>query len=725
MSQSPYPFFNRDPELEHKVEALLSQMTLAEKVGQMVQSGVYWKQDMAPVVRAGQIGSILSSHDMEGFNRLQRIAVEESRLQIPLILANDVLHGYRTIFPIPLASSCTWDPQLIEQTAAATSREAAAAGTSWNFTPMVDICRDPRWGRIAEGAGEDPFLGSAIAAAQVRGLQTADLPGRLKMAACVKHFAAYGGAESGKDYNTVDMSERRLRDVYLPPYQAAVEAGVATLMTSFNELNGIPATANTFLLRKILREEWGFQGVVISDYDAIGELVNHGVAGNLREAALLGIRAGVDIDMMSHAYHNHLADLVEEGLVPPDWIDNAVRRILWLKFKLGIFEHPYLDPELPQKHFLSPAHRELTLRAAQESMVLLKNEGGLLPLQPDLKTVALIGPLADERRSLLGSWACLGRAEEVVRLRDGLRQALPASTNLLSARGCSLEGSETDFSAALETARRADLVILAVGEPDHLSGEARSRGYLGLPGSQQALAEAVLEIGKPVVMVLFSGRPLAISWLAEHVPAILMAWQGGTMAGLAIANLLTGQAVPSGKLSASFPRSEGQIPVYYAHKNTGRPHDIQGTIQFNREHRSTYIDQPNTPLFPFGFGLSYTSFSYANLNVETPLVAADGVLAVSAEVSNSGSRDGVEIVQCYVRDLVGSVTRPVKELKGFQKLAIPAGETRKVSFEIPVTSLGFYDPSMQYQVEPGDFKVWIGPDSQSGLEGRFSLTSEG
>lgn len=723
MAQSPYPFFNRDPELNHKIETLLAQMTLAEKVGQMVQSGTYWKQDMAPMVRAGQIGSILSTHDMEGFNRLQRIAVEESRLQIPLILANDVLHGYRTIYPIPLAASCTWDPQLIEQTAAATSREAAAAGTCWNFTPMVDICRDPRWGRIAEGAGEDPYLGSAIAAAQVRGLQTSDLPGRLKMAACVKHFAAYGGAESGKDYNTVDMSERRLRDVYLPPYKAAVEAGVATLMTSFNELNGIPATANTFLLRTILREEWGFQGVIISDYDAIGELVNHGLAGDLREAALLGIRAGVDIDMMSHAYHNHLADLVEEGLVPLAWIDDAVRRILWLKFRLGIFEHPYLDLELPQKHFLSPAHRELALRAAQDSMVLLKNEGGLLPLQPGLETVALIGPLADEKRSLLGSWACLGRAEEAVSLRDGLRQVLPASTNLLSVPGCSLEGSETDFSAALETARQADLVILAVGEPDHLSGEARSRGHLGLPGSQQALAEAVFGTGKPVVMVVFSGRPLTISWLAEHIPAILMAWQGGTMAGLAIANLLTGQAVPSAKLSASFPRSEGQIPVYYAHKNTGRPYDIQGVIQFNREHRSTYIDQPNTPLFPFGFGLSYTRFSYANLKVETPLVATDGMLAVSAEVSNSGLRDGVEIVQCYVRDLVGSVTRPVRELKGFQKLAIPAGQTRTVRFEIPAASLGFYGPSMQYQVEPGDFKVWIGPDSQSGLEGRFSVTA--
>ncbi len=710
-----------NPSKEEWIEDLLRQMTLEEKVGQMVQSDPGWKQDIKQLIREGRIGTMLSFRDPRKINILQHIAVEESRLHIPLIFANDVIHGYRTIFPIPLALSCTWDPGLIEAVARTISCEAAAMGTTWNFAPMVDISRDPRWGRIAEGAGEDPYLGERMAEAWVRGFQSTDLPGGRGMAACVKHYAAYGGAEAGKDYNMVDMSERRLRETYLPPYHSAIEAGVQTAMTSFNELNGIPATANRFLMDDILRREWNFDGVLISDYDAIGELIPHGLSEDHKEASYQAACAGVDIDMMGNAYHFHLADLVREGKIPESVIDRAARRILRLKFDLGLFANPYIDEKVGAEVLLSPAYKEQARKAAEGSMVLLKNQDSLLPLDVDGKTVALIGPLAEDRENLLGSWVCDGRPQDAATLRESLEKALPPAARLICAKGCEIEGNETDFREALEAGRRADLIVLALGEANMMSGEAHSRAYLGLPGSQQALVDSILGLGKPVIAVLFCGRPLVIPGLVEQVPAILMAWQGGTCSGDAVANLLLGKANPSGKLTASFPHAEGQIPVYYAHKSTGRPMDGQGVMQFNHEHKSRFLDVPNTPLFPFGFGLSYTEYAYSDLSVETPVIPTSGTLIVSATVANTGKRDGSEIVQCYVRDLFGSVTRPVKELKAFQKLSLMAGESRRVRFEIPASKLAFWGPEMRQAVEPGDFKVWVGPDSSSGLEGTFKI----
>jgi len=711
------------------VERLLAEMTLEEKVGQMVQVDMTWKHDLAAWVREGRVGSILSIRDPEEIRRYQRIAMEESRLGIPLLIGNDVIHGYRTIYPIPLGLASSWDPALVERVGKAVAAEAVASGTNWNFAPMVDICRDPRWGRVAEGAGEDTYLGSQMAAAWVRGFQAEELPGGRRLAACAKHFAAYGGAESGKDYNTVDMSERRLRGEYLPPYRAALEAGALTVMTSFNELNGIPATANHFLLRQILREEWGFDGLVVSDYDAIGELIHHGYAKDHSHAAFLSVLAGVDMDMMGHAYPFHLVALVQSGQVPESLIDDAVRRILELKVRLGLFDQPYPEPQEQVASFLlQPPALDLALEAAQDSMVLLKNEGGLLPLQPEGLTIALIGPLAQERQSLLGSWSCEGQAEETPTLAESLQAALPASARLQVARGCEIEGPDPDFetslSAALAAAEAADLVILAVGEHEMMSGEAHSRAFLGLPGRQQELVEAVFAAGKPTALVLVTGRPLAIPWIAEHIPAILLAWQGGTRTGQAVANLLLGRASPSGRLPICFPRAEGQIPVYYAHKNTGRPANLQGVMQFNQEHRSAYLDLPNIPLFPFGFGLSYTSFEYTNLQVETPTLRPEGTLRLSVQVQNTGPRHGQEVVQCYVRDLVGSITRPVKELKGFQKIALAPGESRTVRFEIPAAELGFWDQEIRYRVEPGEFRVWVGPSSQDGLEGAFEILAD-
>ena len=709
------------PGMSEKIDDLIRKMTLDEKIGQMVQADPSWNQDIPLLIRQGRIGSILTIRDTHAINVYQKIAVDESRLGIPLLIANDVIHGYRTIFPIPLAMACTWDLALIEQVGFVIACEAAAAGTHWNFAPMVDICRDPRWGRVAEGAGEDPFLGTQVAKAWVRGFQAEGLPGGKRVAACVKHFAAYGAAEAGKDYNTVDMSERRLRSDYLPPYLGAIEAGVATVMASFNELNGIPATANTFLLQNLLRDEWGFDGVVVSDYDSIGELILHGFTQDHREAGMRSVLAGVDVDMMGNAYHFFLAELVRDGRVPEACIDAAVRRILALKFRLGLFENPYIDESLAPSILMHPSHQELALKAAEASIVLLKNEAGLLPLKPEGKTVALIGPLAGERQSLLGSWACEGLPEETTSLVDGLRKALPGNTQIITAKGCDVVGPETDFETALDAAGQADVVILALGETDWMSGEAHSRAHLGLPGRQQELLEAVAATGKPIVAILFSGRPLALPWLAEHVPAILMAWQGGTRAADAIANILLGHSNPSGKLTICLPRSVGQIPVYYAHKSTGRPADSIGVTQFNQAHKSTYLDETNNPLFPFGYGLSYASFSYNHLVVETPILRKDDILSLTVEISNTGDRDGQEIAQCYVRDLYGSITRPVKELKGFQKISLQAGASRTVRFEVPVSSLAFWDQHMQYRVEPGDFKVWIGPDSASGLEGSFSI----
>lgn len=714
-------FGQADPPIEARIDELLAQMTLPEKIGQMNQGDVYLLPDPDAAIRAGAVGSLLSLTDRDRINHYQRVVVEQSRLGIPLLIGNDVIHGYRTIFPIPLAEACTWDPPLLEQAARIAAEEASACGTDWIFAPMVDVSRDPRWGRIAESAGEDVFLTIELARARVRGFQAADLESGRRIVACPKHYVAYGAAEAGRDYNTVDISERTLREVYLPPFKAAFDAGAGSVMSAFNDLNGVPASANPLTLRTILRDEWGWGGVVLTDYNAVGELVEHGIAEDQRAAARLSALAGVDMDMITNAFGKHLLELVQAGEVPETVIDAAVRRILRLKLQLGLFERPYTDDGIAERLILHERFRAVALDVAQRSMVLLKNDG-LLPLTPTINQLAVIGPLADDRHAALGCWAGQGRAEDAETVLDGLRAVCGDTVELAHVRGCAVRGDEIDeLDAAVAAACAADVTVLVIGENAEMSGEAHSRVHLGLPGRQQALLEAVIATGTPVVVVLMTGRPLVIPWLAEHAPALLLAWHGGIRTGRAVADLLFGAANPSGKLSVSFPRAEGQIPIYYAHKNTGRPAHGAGTRQFDEPFRSTYIDAPNAPLYPFGFGLSYTSFAYSDLAIDRPVVADDETLIVSAAVRNTGSRAGAEVVQLYVRDDIASVTRPVKELRGFERITLEPGEQRTVRFELPVQSLGFADAAGNYVVEPGRFTVWIGPDSTAGLEAHFEV----
>lgn len=741
-----------DPATEARVEALLAQMTLPEKVGQLVQVSPFGpfdledylakkqeaeeagqpfdyppklRDDMDEMIRTGRVGSFLNIMIPRLLNHCQRVAVEESRLGIPLIVGSDVIHGYRTIFPIPLAEACTWNPALLERASRVAAEEASASGVDWIFAPMVDIARDPRWGRIAEGAGEDPFLGMAMARARVRGFQATDLTSGRRIAACPKHYIGYGAAEAGRDYNTTDFSERTLRDVYLPPFKAAFDAGAGTVMSSFNEISGLPATANPLILRTILRDEWGWPGIVLSDYDAVRELIPHGLAADLKEAARLSILAGLDIEMVSTGYSHHLAHLVSTGDVPLAAVDEAVRRVLRLKFRLGLFENPYTDETLADKLILRPDFRDLALEVAQESMVLLKNEDNILPLSPQTR-LAVIGPLADNRHDMLGCWSLHTHPEDVETVLEGLSGYLPAD-GWTHVTACQIredrpnEEIETNIAGAVAAATAADIILLVVGESADMSGEGHSRTDLGLPGRQQELVDAIATTGKPIVCVLMSGRPLVIPRLAGQVKALLVAWHGGIRAGRAIADILFGTVNPSGKLTASWPRSEGQIPVYYAHKNTGRPAAESGTKQFAESFKSVYIDERNSPLFPFGFGLSYTQFAYSDLHIAQPTLEMSDTLVVSATVTNNGDRSGAEVVQLYVRDLVGSVTRPVKELKGFQKITLQPGEQCPVHFEIPVYELGFTGCDMRYTVEPGDFKLWLGPDSTRGLEGAFTI----
>jgi beta-glucosidase len=722
MSENVLMYNRIGPEIESRVDMLLGQMTLAEKVGQMVQVDLHLLSNVEQAVRAGGVGSLLSIHDAVQINRLQRVAVEESRLGIPLLVGNDVIHGYRTTFPIPLAESCTWDPPLLERAARTAAAEAAACGTSWIFAPMVDVSRDPRWGRIAEGTGEDPFLGAVMAQARVRGIQAGDLDGGWRVAACPKHYVAYGAAEAGRDYNTVDVSERALREVYLPPFKAAFDAGAGTVMSAFNEIAGVPSTANHFTLGQILRDEWQVPGVVLSDYNAIAELISHGVAADLKEAARLSILAGLDIDMMSGAYGAHLAELVEEGAVPEEAVDESVRRVLRLKLQLGLFERPYVDEGLAARVILRDDSRELALEVAQKSMVLLKNEGGLLPLSPGIRRLALIGPLADDHDAPLGCWASLGRPEDVESVLDGIHAYLQGDDTVVHVPGCPVEGEgPTDIDAAVRAASEADVLVAVLGENADMSGEAHSRAHLGLPGRQQELLDALCATGKPVAVVLMSGRPLVIPRVAEQVTALLQAWHAGIRTGRAVADILFGTVNPSGKLTVGFPRAEGQIPVYYAHKRTGRPAESAGVVQFDEPFKSRYMDEANTPLFPFGYGLSYTPFAYGDLSVENSMLRVEETLIVSVTVQNTGERVGDEVVQLYVNDIVGSTTRPVKELKGFKRVTLAPGEEQIVRFEVPVQELGHWGSDMQHMVEPGEFKVWIGPDSTQGLEGRFEV----
>ncbi|MDP2886536.1 MAG: glycoside hydrolase family 3 N-terminal domain-containing protein [Ignavibacteria bacterium] len=706
--------------IDRRVDSLLALMTVDEKVGQLVQySGTSAQRET--LVRQGRIGSFLNVLGTNSTREVQRIAVDESRLKIPLIFGFDVIHGYRTTFPIPLATACSWDLALIEKAERIAATEATAAGVHWTFSPMVDIARDPRWGRIAEGAGEDPYLGSAVAAARVRGFQGPNLRSPTSLLACAKHFAAYGGAEGGRDYNTVDISERTLREIYLPPFKAAVDAGAGSLMCSFNEIAGMPSSANRTLLTDILRGEWKFDGFVVSDWNSIGELLQHGVAADLKEAAVLGLKAGVDMDMEADAYHNHLAAALREDRITGSELDEAVRRVLRAKFQLGLFENPYrnCDSERERRDILTPEHREAARKTAQRSIVLLKNQNNLLPLKKDLKTLAIIGPLADDKESPLGPWHAMGKPEDVIPVLEGIKAKLGSGTKVLFTRGCEIEKpSMSGFAEALDVARQADVVVVVVGESGQMSGEAESRSNIGLPGSQEDLVRALQGTGKPVVVVLMNGRPLALQWIAENVPSIVETWFLGLETGNAIADVLFGDYNPSGKLTTSFPRVTGQVPIYYNHKNTGRP--AVDSVKWT----SKYLDLKNSPLYPFGYGLSYTTFSYSQLALSAKTLKPAENLIVSVTVKNTGNRSGEEIVQLYVRDEVASVTRPVRELKGFQKISLAPRESKRVQFVLTPENLKFYDRDMKWTVEPGRFSLYVGPNSAEGLETGFHYSTQ-
>lgn len=714
VAQPPANQFNvLDPVIEAKIDALLQRMTLEEKVGQMSQGGKTGKQLPGSVedeIRKGQISSFYNVAEVEKRNALQKIAIEESRLGIPLMFGFDVIHGQRTIFPVPLGEAASWNLELMEQTAHIAATEARALGIDWTFSPMVDISRDPRWGRVVEGAGEDPYLGALIARAKVRGYQGKDLSRPDAIAACMKHFAAYGAPESGREYNTTEVPVRTLRDIYLPPFQAGLEAGAATFMSGYNDLDGVPATGNRQLLTDILRTEWGFTGFVVSDWASVEQLVEHGIAKDRAAAGVLAATAGLDMEMVSRAYIENLPRLVRAGKFSEAIVDTAVRRILRVKYRLGLFDRPYVDPKLQEKVILAPKHRQVARQSARESMVLLRNEGQLLPLAKTVKSIGLIGPLADHRKVMLGTWSTGARAEDAVTLREGLQAAVGAGCQINYASGCDPDSKATNgFAAAIEVANNSDLVLLAVGESENHNGESHSRTSLDLPGRQNELLKAIQQTGKPVAVILFAGRPLTINWALENIPAILLAWHPGVEGGNAICDVVFGDHNPAGKITMTFPRSVGQIPHYYNRKNTGRP-DI-----------AKHMDLPSTPLLPFGFGLSYTKFQYRNLKLENPKVTIPGTVTVSAEIANTGAVAGHEVVQLYVRDLAGSVTRPIKELKGFKRIYLQPGETKTVTFNLPTSDLKFFDINMKNTVEPGDFKVWIGPNSAEGLEGRFEL----
>jgi beta-glucosidase len=699
--------------IEQRIDDLLSRMTLDEKVGQLVQVSGF-NEDSAHQVREGRVGSLINVAGAAGTNAIQRIAVEESRLGIPLLFGLDVIHGYRTIFPIPLATAASWDPELVTAIERVAAREARATGVNWTFAPMVDIARDPRWGRISEGAGEDPYLGAVMAAARVRGFQGSDLTSHEHVLATLKHYVAYGAAIGGRDYNSVDMSERSLREIYLPPFRAGVDAGAGSIMSAFNLLNGVPTTANPFTLDSILRGEWGFGGLVVSDWESVGELMVHGYAADTAEAARYAISATLDMDMVSGVYASALAQLVRDGVVPEAVVDASVRRVLRAKFVLGLFDEPYVDPTREAAVLLRDDHVALARTAATQSMVLLKNDGGLLPLGDDLGSIAVIGPLADNRLDVRGAWHARGLPQDVVTVLEGIRARVAPRASVTHAAGATITGPERDgFADAIAIARAADVAIVVVGEREGETGEAASRTSLDLPGVQGALIEAVHETGTPVVVVLMSGRPLTIPWLAEHVPAILQAWHPGGQAGHAVADVLWGDVNPSGKLPVSFPRSVGQLPIYYARDNTGRPRDEADKFT------SKYLDAPNTPLFPFGHGLSYTTFEYADLSLSADTIAPQETISVSATVTNAGSTAGAEVVQLYIRDRVASVVQPIRRLRSFTKIHLEPGETRTVEFDVGPRDLGFYNRDMQWVVEPGTFSVWVGWNSVEGLEADF------
>lgn len=701
--------------IENKIDALLQQMTLEEKIGQMTLYTSDWDVT-GPTIRsgyrkdieAGKVGAIFNAYSVDYVRDLQEMAVEKTRMKIPLMFGYDVIHGHRTIFPMPLAQAATWNMEAIEHSERIAAIEATAEGLNWTFSPMVDVARDPRWGRIMEGSGEDTYLTSRIAVARVKGFQGNDLADDNTLVACAKHYAAYGAALAGRDYNTVDMSDRVLRETYLPPFKACVDAGVGTFMTSFNEVDGIPATGSEYLLREILKKEWDFDGFVVTDYTSIAEMVPHGIVANNKEAGELAVNAGVDMDMQSGIFNDFLAQSVIEGKVKVSDIDDAVRRILRIKMLLGLFDDPYkyCNKQRQDTLIYHPEHLAFARAFAAESMVLLKNQNQTLPLSKQTGTIAVIGPLADSKKDMIGAWSAAGDFNKSVTVLEGIKGKVPTQ-RVVYARGCEVEGDDrSSFDEAVTLAGRSDAVILVIGETKEMSGEAASRSEITLPGVQQELAEALIATGKPVVVVLMNGRPLDLSWLDAHAPAILEAWFPGTQAGHAVADVLFGDYNPSAKLTVSFPRNLGQVPIFYNNKNTGRPMSAE-------KYTSKYLDVPNTPLYPFGYGLSYTTFKYDNLRISSPVLKANQKVEVSIQVTNTGKMAGHEVVQLYVRDLVGSVTRPVKELKDFRKIYLEPGAQSVVTFEITPATLEFLTRDMQRAAEAGDFEVFVGTDSST------------
>lgn len=708
--------------IEAKINALLQQMTLEEKLGQLQQldgeANGNFRPEHREMIRKGLLGSTLNVRSAKRTNELQRIAMNESRLKIPVLFAFDVIHGYRTIFPIPLGEAASFDPLAVERAASIAAAEAAAAGLKWTFAPMLDIARDPRWGRIMEGAGEDPYLGAVLATARVRGFQGTNYAAPDKVIACAKHWVGYGAAEGGRDYNTTEISEHTLRNVYFPPFKAALEAGVGTFMSAFNDLNGVPTSANPFTLTQVLRGEWKFDGFVVSDYTSVQELLQHGIAANEAESAQKALTAGVEMEMVSRLYNQHLGQLVKDKKVSMEVVDEAVRRILRVKFRAGLFERPYTEEAREGSVIFSRENQTAAREIAARSMVLLKNERETLPLNKAVKSIALIGPLADNQLNMIGSWSGDGRQEDAVTLLAGLKAKVPAA-KINVAKGCEINTDSNDgLAEAVRAAQASDVAIIAVGEAADMSGEAAVRSSLDLPGRQLDLIKAIHAIGKPYAVVLMNGRPLTINWLAENSPAILETWFAGTQAGNAIADVLFGDVSPGGKLPLTFPRAVGQIPIYYNHKNTGRPPDP------NNKYSSKYLDLPWTPLYPFGYGLSYTQFRLANLNVSAASIRPDGKIVIGLEVENTGKRAGDEVVQLYLRDMAGSVTRPIKELKGFQRLTLRAGEKRRVEFTLTAEQLGFWSRDNRFIVEPGQFKVMVGQNSATGLEASFEVTDK-
>ncbi len=728
-----------------QAKAILAKMTLEEKVGQLNQLSTGSLTGPAQVVtdgdaliKKGQVGAILNAVTARQTNAFQKEAVEGTRLHIPILFGLDVIHGFRTLFPIPLGLSSSWDPALIQDTAHFAGQEAAAQGVRWTFSPMVDIARDPRWGRIAEGAGEDPYLGSALAVAYVRGYQGARLADPTSILACAKHFVGYGAAEGGREYNTTEISERTLRDVYLPPFRAAVDAGVGTVMSAFNSLNGMPASANAFTLTQILRKEWKFQGFVDSDWTAVREIMLHGIADDEATAARKSFLAGVDMDMQSNIFLHHLGGLVQSRQVPVGRLDQAVLAILRIKLALGLFEHPYVAETAAADPGASATGVALARRAAEASFVLLENRRvGAAPLLPlsagSTKKLALIGPLADSALDMLGSWSCQARAGEMVTLRSAFSERARGQDLQVSyAQGTEVSGtSDSGFAEAIEAAQNADVVVMALGENGHSSGEASARASIDLPGNQERLLEAVVATGKPVVLVVFSGRPLSISWASAHVPAIILAWFPGMEAGPALARTLFGEAEPAGRLTVSVPRSVGQVPVYYNHLNTGRPRVDPiglGATKPDPYYITGYIDEPNTPLYPFGYGLTYTSFSYSPVQVSVASVSTAAInsgaarIKVSATVSNTGERAGTETAQLYIRLRGTSVARPVRELKGFARFRLDPGQTKRLEFELGRGELSFWNAEMKDGAEPASLYIWVAPDCTQGTPAQVELT---